>query len=204
MRIDLNFASREYVFVRKVYSVLIAGILVCVAALAWGDYGYRADREDEARLYQDLSAHQKKLSEVSGRLARLSSKVDKKVVDQAYADAQFANAAIERRAFSWTLFLNRLEELVPEGISINGIKPDFSSLEVDISGNAQNIPKVTEFMSNLVGSEYFGDIPPAFSTSEGAKDNETGKTTWAFNMKIRYIPDGGSGDAPAAAEASEQ
>lgn len=189
MRLDINFASREHVLVRKVYLLLVLGIAGCVAATAVGYYMYLNDVRTSDRLRADIASHQKKLDETRKIVGGYAASLGPGTVKQAYNEAAFANAAISRRAFSWTTFLNRLEELVPDGVGITSIKPDFSSLYVDLSGSATDMNRVTEFIGRLARSEYFGDIPPTFSATEGEVDKVAKKTLWTFSLKIQYIPE---------------
>lgn len=190
MHIKINFALREYLLARKVYLAVLlllgAGILVFV-------YNYRvyslASSECVALKSQlDL---QKKLSDVMAvKLAQARKKIDKREVDATAKQAEFAGMAITKKAFSWTEFLNRLEDVVPNGVSISTIQPNFQSLDVDISGTALGMAQLTEFLKRLTSSPYFEDIPPTFRTSEAVVDKDIGMTVQVFNLKIRYSPGG--------------
>ncbi len=194
MRIRINFASREYVLARKVNAVLIL-LLFCLGAIfSYNINDYRKALVRENMLVSEVKLHEKKESEVSSRLQEIKKTVHENEVKASLREAEFANMAISRRVFSWTAFLNRLEELVPPGVSIESIKPNFdtesSNLDVDITGTALDMAGVTEFVGRITRSPYFDNLPPVFHSSEVMVDKDIGKTVQNFNLKIRYKPEG--------------
>jgi len=188
MRIDLNFVSREYLLVRKVYAALIAGLALCLALFALTFYLHQSEQVKAEQLQEQVAAQELKLDKTEKLVAGYASSIDKKTINATYNEADFANAAIRRRVFSWTEFLNRIEAIVPDGVGITGIRPNFKSLDVDISGTAKDMDSLTSFIERLTRSEYFSDIPPVFRTSEENLGPGVGKSVQRFNLKIRYIP----------------
>ena len=188
MRIRINFASREYILARKVYVVLLLALAAAasVFVINYGDYTSAQARE--AVLTNQLKLHDKIAANVTAKLAEAGKKAAENDVKAAVMQAQFADAAIDRRVFSWTEFLNRLEEVVPDGVGIGSIKPDFSTLDMDISGTALSMDRLTEFMDRMTKSPYFEDIPPIFHTTEQVADKDIGMSLQIFNLKIRYSP----------------
>jgi len=195
MRINLNFASREYVVVMRLYAGLLLGILALVAVFAGLYLSHRSDVKSLVRLKEQIKEREAAIAGSDEILRGYEKTITGKVISSTYTEADFANSAIRRRVFSWTLFLNRIEGLVPGGVGITGITPNFKTLDVDISGTAKTIDAVTEFIDRLTHSEYFEDLPPVFSTSEEPVKGEKGLSMQRFNIKIRYIP-GGDAKSP--------
>ncbi len=190
MRIRINFASRDYVLARKTYLALLAGIAACLLLLAYNYAGYTRSVDRGARLIKYLKLQERQDADARARFEEIKKRVREQDVKAAQRAAKFANAAIARRAFSWTTFLNRLEEVVPDGVGIKTIKPNFDTLDVDISGAALDMDPLMEFMDKMTKSPYFEDIPPVLHTSQVIVDKDIGKTLQEFNFKIRYYPEG--------------
>lgn len=190
MRLDINFASREYIFLRKVYFVLAACIAASIAACIAGYLMYMSDVQESARLSREIENNRKQAEKTEAEISSYASRLRPEAVKGAYDEAAFVNAAINRRVFSWTTFLNRLEGLVPVGVGVTSIKPEYSSMLVSLSGKAQDMSRITEFIGRLSASEYFGEIPPVFNASEGEPDKATGKTVWTFSLQVQYLPEG--------------
>ena len=201
MRISINFSSREYLLARKVYLTLAVGLLLAVAVFALNYSSYRTALDRGARLAGEAALMQKRQTELDASLVVLKKKVNVSDLASAARQADFANMAIRRRSFSWTAFLNRLEDVVPPGVGITDITPNFQTLDVDIAGKARSVAHVTELIQRLGASGYFEDIPPVFHTSEEVVDKDTGETIQTFSLKIRYRPDGPPAKARQAASA---
>jgi Tfp pilus assembly protein PilN len=200
MRIKINFASRDYMLARKMYVVLLLAIAVSFLVFASNYQGYRRSVEKNARLTEHLRTQEKQDKDAGARLSEIKKKVRQEDVEAASGEAVFANAAVRRRAFSWTTFLNRLEDVVPDGVGIKSIKPDFETLDVDISGTALDKDLVTELVDRMTRSKYFEDIPPVWHMTEKEVDKDIGKKVWDFSLKIRYIPEGRAKEAAAKKE----
>jgi uncharacterized membrane protein YciS (DUF1049 family) len=190
MRINLNFASREFVLASRVYAGLVLGIIISVLIFSGLYISHSSRIKSLGRIKKQITEREAAISKLDETLHGYEKNVNGKVISSTYTEAEFANSAISRRVFSWTLFLNRLEGLVPTGVGITGITPNFQTLYVGISGSAKSIDAVTEFIARLTRSEYFEDVPPTFSTSEEKVQGETGLSLQQFNIMIRYIPGG--------------
>jgi len=193
MRIDINFASRDYLLGRKAYAVLLLCIIVAAAVFGVCFGMYRSAVSDARLLGQGVAREEKRLADLDRRLMEIKKTVNASEVAAASKEAEFANEAIIRRTFSWTAFLGRIEEVVPNGVAITSVTPNFSTLDVDIAGTASDIASLTDFVSRLTASQYFEDIPPSFHTSEVVADKDIGKTVQTFNLRIRYYPEGYKG-----------
>jgi type IV pilus assembly protein PilN len=197
MRISIDFASREYIQVRM--AVLAVGLCIALGIFVFvGLYGsYRGSVARCAQLVRQAEAGDARLMEVEKRLAEARNTVRPEEVKAASQQVEFINAAIRRKAFSWTLFLNRMEEVLPDGVGVTSINPDFVSLNVGIAGTALDMKRLTEFIERLTKSPYFEDVPPVFHTSEVVVDKDIGKTLQKFNLQIHYNPEGAKRAASA-------
>jgi Tfp pilus assembly protein PilN len=190
MRLKINFASREYLQARKVYLALMLLLAASVLVFAYNYRVYKLASSEGAALKSQIELQRRLTDAMAVKLAQARKKVDRREVEATAMQAQFANMAIMKKAFSWTLFLNRLEDVVPDGVGIISIQPNFQTMDVDISGTALGMGQLTEFLTRLTRSPYYEDIPPTFHTSEIVVDKDIGMTAQVFNLKIRYNPEG--------------
>ncbi|MGC2422733.1 MAG: PilN domain-containing protein [Nitrospirota bacterium] len=190
MRIEINFASREYLLLRKAYLALAVAIAAAVLLFVYNYGEYRNSVQKVSSFSAQLALQQRIASEMDSKLVQIKKEVGGTDVKAALSEAEFANNAIARRVFSWTAFLNRLEEVVPAGVGITSVSPDFTTLEMNISGTALSSNQLMEFVDRLTKSKYFEEIPPDFHTSELLVDKDIGMTVQKFTLKIKYNPDG--------------
>ena len=175
---------------RKVYLALIAAIAASVLVFVYNMGAYRNSAQKADVFSKQLSEQKNIAAEMDLKLAAIEKSVNAADVKAALGEADFANSVIAIRAFSWMTFLNRLEDVVPEGVGIDNISPDFQSLTISISGKAVSSDRLMEFLNRLTTSKYFEEIPPTFHTNKLLADKDTGKTLRAFGLAIRYSPDG--------------
>ena len=190
MKININFASRGYLLFKKVYVIFMAALVVGAGAFAAEYHAFQGAASKEVALGRRLATLERARLETEKRVEGLKKNIPASEIKTLATQASFANAAISTRVFSWTAFLNRLEDIVPDGVGITSVSPDFQSLSISISGSATSMDKAAEFLDRLTKSPYFEDIPPAFHTSETLVDKDIGKTLQTFSLKIKYKPEG--------------
>jgi len=190
VKVSVNFASREYIIARKVYVTLLVGAVLLAGLFAYQYSMYSASRENLDGLEAGLGKADALEADTMARYRKISEGISKEEINKTIKEAGFANGVLGSKSFSWTLFLNRLEGLIPKGVGVTNVSPDFNTMYVSISGSADDMGKLLEFMDSLTKSEYFEDLPPSFSTSRQVVDKDTGKTVEVFNIKIKYFPEG--------------
>ena len=190
VRININFASRGYLFFKKVYVIFMAALVVGAGVFAAEYHAFQDAASKEAALGRRLATLERAHLEAEKRVEGLKKSIPAGEMRSLAKQADFANAAISTRVFSWTAFLNRLEDIVPDGVGITSVSPDFQSLSIIISGSALSMDLAAEFLDRLTKSPYFEDIPPAFHTTETLADKDIGKTLQVFSLKIKYNPEG--------------
>jgi Tfp pilus assembly protein PilN len=103
---------------------------------------------------------------------------------------------VDRRTFSWTRLLARLERVVPQGVRISAILPSVKGGEFDleITAQAQSTDAGFELLKRLQSRPEFEDPMPVAVTESGRE----GEGTKEFRLKMRYRPDAAPAEEPAA------
>lgn len=124
--LHLNLASRPYRDYRPVYAVVVvASLLIAFMLLNNIETGYRyardtrTTREKIANVEQQTRAEDDRAAQANQRIKSFNVKV---LSDQ----AQFVNARLAERAFSWSELLDRLERVLPDDVRIESIAPSFA------------------------------------------------------------------------------
>lgn len=155
MRPTLNLATRTYVNRRALYMLYTFLVGAGVFSLVLnGIYFYRLQRQ-----YQQVSGY---LGEVEGAFAKLQGENSGNISPAALKKQQetilFANELLAQDSFRWTAMLDRLEAVVPEGVSINSITPDYKNRELRLNGNALNVSRLQTFIDQIVASDDFAEV----------------------------------------------
>lgn len=200
MRISINFSPKEHIFARKAYAALALCMFVAASAFA-ACYGVYSGAEARIEpLNAKVAALEAGIKGIDLKLVEVRKTVDPGRAKSDALEVAFVNGAIKQKAFSWTTFLDRVEALVPEGVGITSIRPEFTTLNVEIAGNADGVGNALQFVERLTKSPYFDDIPPVFHTAEVVVDKDIGKSVQQFSVKIKYYPEGRPGAVPPAGQ----
>ncbi len=94
-----------------------------------------------------------------------------------------ANGIIERKAFNWLALLDRLESVVPEGVSLSTVEPGVNDKTLKLSGTALRFNNLRQFMEQLETSMVFPDVFLLDQGETKTSENQKGTT---FNITCRY------------------
>jgi type IV pilus assembly protein PilN len=148
MRLTINLATRRYVNLRQL-NLLLALAFAVAGALA---------------LY--------KVTEIAGNVAEISRlnslgqagvtrekgpQVSEAQLKTQAARISFANAAIDRKSTNWLALLDRLEEVVPAGVTLTEIIPDRGRV-LKLSGATRNFANLRALMENMEHSQHFSEV----------------------------------------------
>jgi hypothetical protein len=198
---SLNFASRPFrndalpsLFFYVMLAV-VAGVTVKHALVLRGLLPGRM-----TALQSELST----LEAEAGRLRSEASVMRGPAPDPAsVAEWSELKDLVDRRTFSWTRLLARLEKLVPEGVRISAIVPSVrkGQIQLDLSAQAQSKEAGFELLKRLQERPEFEDVVPVTVTGVGQEDEETKE----FRYAMRYVPSASPADelAPAASEPAD-
>ncbi len=160
--IRTNLSTRPFYNERAVHFWLLVIAAVAVLATAFNvsrvlRYS-RSDTELAARAARDES----RAADLRQQAARLRATVDPKQVEFASSEARQANALIDRRTFSWTDLLNRLEKTQPGEVRLVAVRP-----RVDKDG--------TIVLAMNVVSKAVGDVDAVRRKGGRKREREAGR-----------------------------
>jgi type IV pilus assembly protein PilN len=167
MRFKINLATRTYVNAGQLKAAIVAAVALLVLLLLINIQRLAANAGETKRLQNELGV----------------SKGGRVVTDQEYqgilARIKFANGVIEKKTFDWLALLDKLEIVVPDGISLTKIEPDIRENGLKVSGVARNFNNLRHFMENLEGSATFTNVYLLGQGLPGNGENSKGIT---FNI----------------------
>lgn len=76
----------------------------------------------------------------------------------------FANEIIASDQFRWSKMFSRFETVMPDGVSVRSVLPDYRDRSVKLSGYARDINAMTQFIDNLLQSP---DLDQVFLQNHG-------------------------------------
>jgi type IV pilus assembly protein PilN len=153
-----NLATRPFYNERAVRLwLLIAALLVAGATAFNASRVLRYSRSD-TQLAMQASRDESRAADLRQQASRLRATVDPKQIEYASTEARQANDLIDRRTFSWTELLNRLETTLPADVHIVALRPKVdrkNGTVLAVSVLARTVDDVNTFMENLEATGAF-------------------------------------------------
>jgi type IV pilus assembly protein PilN len=189
MRIDINLASQPYEDSRQFWTYWGTGLgllglatilLVSVATMGFID-GAR-DRQRIAKLRSELAAFDQERSQAEAMLNQPQNRI---VRDR----SRFLNELFERKAFSWTLAFEQLEQVMPAHVHVISIHPDISTdnkLELKLVVGGETREQALDLVRKMEGSKHFKQT--RIDAEKFAAEQQAGGDRVQFDINAFYIP----------------
>ena len=183
--IRTNLSTRPFYNERAVHFwLLVAAVAIVIATALNVSAGLRYRRGDN-ELAKQADADEARTAELRQQASKLRGSVDPRQIDVAAAAARQANELIDRRTFSWTDLLNRLETTLPDEAHVVAIRPKVdraNGIVLTLQIVARDVDDVNQFMENLEETGAFKNPRP---TTE--RFNEQG--LFESQLEAGYIPE---------------
>jgi Tfp pilus assembly protein PilN len=183
MQIQLNLATRPY-FSRQAVRLwlFVAGGFLLVLLAMHLLFAYQNFRQ-----YRQIGVH---LAELDQRIAEVQGigpgDFNPQAYDLALEQVSELNRILEADRFRWTLLLSRLEELVPDDVSIRSLQPDFENRSLKILAFSRDVQGMKDFLDAMLRSE---DMHQAFlqNHQEVELNSPTGRSSRviSFGLEVR-------------------
>lgn len=192
MQININLASQPYEDSRQFWTYwgtglgLLALVTVLLVFLAINGFieGSR-DRQQMAKLKTQLAEfdHEKSQAE-----AMLNQPQNRMVRDQ----SRFLNELFERKAFSWTLAFEQLEQVMPAHLHVISIHPGISAdnnLELRLVVGGETREQALDLVRKMEGSRHFRQTRIDSEKFENSGNGNTGNNDRVqFDINAFYVP----------------
>ncbi len=191
-RISLNLATRPFRNNTLVGTVLAVGFVATIAATGYNAYAYLNFGGHYQDLQQEETQHRGKLQGLDAEERRLSKEIVARDYRRLLGRGQYADGLITRRAFSWTLLFNKLEDVVPAEVMMTAIRPEFGAkgIVIRVDGIAKNHGALISLEDALLKSPVFGSVYPVYERRVNPSRPEI-----SFALNFDYIPVKASGGA---------
>ncbi len=165
MKLSINLASRRYVNRRIVSFVSLFLFLFLGGSLVFQGNGYLKDY----RLAQTYHAHLDELkTQLHGQQPERINPQEVAARRQSYDQAQ---QLLQRDAFRWTGLFDRMEGLLPEGVSLLSFNPDYTESSLHINGLAKKLKSLQDLLNNLEAEGF----DPVYLNSQGQTEVDDGR-----------------------------
>jgi len=155
MKFDLNLASRRDVNKRALHYGFVAALCILILFGGWEVNTLIANNNA-------LQLNQQRLAETNQRLQALRGGPIKTLSTEERATLEKEHSAVAELltmdAFRWTELLDRMEKLLPDGVSLKSFTPDYKKKSLDLSGEARSLKGMRLFLDRLLKNEKFEQV----------------------------------------------
>lgn len=155
MKFTLNLASRRYVNRRALNHGFLTALVLLFLFCAWSGYNLLGENDV-------LQTNLLKAAEYRTQLDKLRGGPVKPLTadERSRLEAEFkaANRLLDQDAFRWTRLLDRMEGLVPQGVSLVSFRPDFDKDSLALGGNARSLTEMRQFLDRLMKKGNFEEV----------------------------------------------
>ena len=148
MKLLINLASYRHFNQRAVKLTISSLMVVLLLVLAVEGNTYLKSRQ-LARQYQ---THLDSLQvQLRGKKPERLSSEELAEQQQAYCRAEIL---MQRDAFRWTALFDRIESLLPDGVSLRSFNPDYSKNSLLITGAARSLQNLQALLDNIQAEQF--------------------------------------------------
>jgi Tfp pilus assembly protein PilN len=161
--IRTNLSTRPFYNERAVHFWLLVVAVLVVLATAFNVTRVLSYSHRDTELAGQFSRNESRARDLRQQAARLRATVDPKQIEFASAEARLANELIDRRTFSWTELLNRLETTQPDDVRLVAVRPRVDKdgrIVLVINVVSKSVDDVDTFMQNLEETGAFANLRP--------------------------------------------
>lgn len=148
MKIAINLASQRYLNQPVLKIILSCAIVFLLIVLVLQGNAYLKNRQ----LSLQHQAHLETLQE------QLRGKLPERLTAEELAEQQQtyhrAEALLQRDAFRWTGLFDRMENLLPDGVSLRSFNPDYANNSLSIHGVARALTQLQALLDNLQTAQF--------------------------------------------------
>ncbi|HKD86494.1 MAG TPA: PilN domain-containing protein [Terriglobales bacterium] len=194
MRININLASQPYEVAREYkrrMTLLIAALAVAAVVLLGYIFYQRAHSRGINRQLADVQRQIDSLNhEESQARAILNKPANRGIADQ----SEFLNDLFARKSLSWTHIFTVMEKIMPAGIHVVSMKPEFSKtndlvLHVMVATDSRD--RAVELVRNMEKSAHFRQ-PQVVAETVVTGTSEQGQAgNIQFDIAAVYLPSAG-------------
>jgi type IV pilus assembly protein PilN len=192
MQININLASQPYEDSRQFWTywgtgigllALLTALLVFLAVNGFIE-GSR-DRQQMAKLKTQLAQFDRERSQAEAMLNQPQNRI---VRDQ----SRFLNDLFARKAFSWTLAFEQLEQVMPAHLHVISIHPGISpdnNLELKLVVGGETREQALDLVRKMEGSKHFKQThidTEKFETSGSGNNGNNDRVQ--FDIDALYVP----------------
>ncbi|GAB7027278.1 PilN domain-containing protein [Geotalea toluenoxydans] len=151
MQFTTNLATRSYINLRQLHLIIAITAILLILWLVFNIREIFFNLGETKRLETQIISLDRKIKGDS-------KGVPAKEYETVLAKIRFANSIIEKKSLNWLNFLEQLESVVPEGVTLSTVEPDVEKRTLKLTGYGKSFTDLRRFFEVLSSSAYFKNV----------------------------------------------
>ncbi len=176
MQFKINLATRTYINKKKVNSAIVASVIVLLFLFLV-----------QVKIYSRNAGEISRISSLTTADKAVFKKNVPEFTDKDYVkltdNIKFCNSLIEKKTYDWVGLLNRLESVVPEGLTLTSLEPDSEEHTIKLTGNSLTFGVMSHFIQNLEASDFFSNV---YLHKQDEKETKDKQNLLSFTITCKY------------------
>lgn len=169
MKLDLNFASRRYVNRKAVTKGYWLAAIVLICLLIWFVSHCLLTQQQIAQSESQLITLAQDEKEILGIK---SVSLDSQQIADLRSEFARNQQLLNQDSFRWTALFDRIEELLPKGVSIRGFKPNYEKRTLALEGVAKDLGRLQTLLDRLLESDSISNAYLSRHAEKKVKDKK--------------------------------
>ncbi len=180
MDITLNLVSPAIRKRRRLHHLAVGGLCLSLLLGLGNFFLYRSSHADLRIAEQRLAKYQEAVRQRESSLSTLPHRLSRKEMARLDARIKLYNKITEGANFSWSGLLFELERVIPKGVALGAIQPEFGKGDVILSGTARTMEDILRCVQRLKEREAFHQV---YLLNHAADKRDAGVQ---FTISLRY------------------
>jgi len=183
----LNLATQPFRPYRAANALLFVVLVLILSFVGWQLTQLSNFASQSAEFVTVENAVRAEWNELGNRIERLERQLGGPDTQIQVDQLAFINQIVEQKSFSWSKLLSVIENAIPAGVYLIGLKPHFDDsgfLRVEMEVRSKTVQDVSHFIMDLERTRVFEDVIVSIEDHE----IEGGFTEIAVSMNAVYLP----------------
>lgn len=180
MKLDLNFASRRYVNRKAVNKGYWLVAILLIGLFFWSVMECIFISTQIEQNHVQLSVLQMDEKELFGTE---SIPLDSEKIETIRAELLSSQELLDQDSFRWTQLFDRMEKLLPPGVSIRRFSPNYEKRSLAIEGVAESLRSLQTLLDRLLQAEGMVNVYLKRHAEIKVKDSE-GRERIALSFSV--------------------
>lgn len=176
MKLTINLATRRYINMRRLNTLLVAGLVILAPLLVYQVREIGHNQAEIGKIGRQAAAAGVPVGAPAVSAEQMQS-LEKRIAS--------ANDLIDMKTVNWLGLLDKLEAVVPAGVALDQVQPSLRDQTLRVTGVARSFANLRSLLENMDRSPDFAEVYLLSQTELKVGQTQQGYN-FALSCKVDY------------------